>query len=138
MTIMEQDFLNVTLGANVAATAVDVGDAPLGIKGLTLQATITVAGGGGAAKAYVQTSLDGGTTWIDIACFAFTTSTAKKVVNLRAETAVTTAVTPVDGALTDNTVVSGILGTKFRTKYVTSGTVYTGASSFVIKGVFHA
>lgn len=100
------------------------------VESLTLQGVITVAGGGTTAKAWVQTSLDGGSTWIDIANFAFTTSTATRVYHLTAA-AVTSIATPSDGTLADNTAVNGILGDRFRVKLTTTGT-YTGASSFVI------
>jgi hypothetical protein len=100
------------------------------VESLTLQAVITVVGGGTTAKAWVQTSLDGGVTWVDIASFAFTTSTATRVYHLT-PVAVTTIATPTDGTLTDNTAVNGILGDRFRVKLTTTGT-YTGASSFVI------
>jgi hypothetical protein len=91
---------------------------------------ITVAGGGTTAKAWVQTSLDGGSTWMDIASFAFTTTTATRAYHLT-PAAVTSIATPTDGSLADNTAVNGFLGDRFRVKLTTTGT-YTGASSFVI------
>lgn len=103
------------------------------IESLTLQAVITVAGGGTTAKAWVQTSLDGGVTWVDIASFAFTTSTATRVYHLT-PAAVTSIATPTDGSLADNTAVNGLLGDRFRVKLTTTGT-YTGASSLVITAI---
>lgn len=131
MTVLT--LLNATLAAAVTGdVTAGVFAAPGGgrVESLTLQATITVAGGGTTAKAWVQTTLDGGTTWIDIASFAFTTSTATRVYHLTAA-AVTAIATPTDGTLTDNTAVNGILGEQFRVKLTTTGT-YTGASSFKI------
>lgn len=100
------------------------------VESLTLQAIITVVGGGTTAKAWVQTSFDGGVTWVDIANFAFTTSTATRLYHLTAA-AVTSIATPTDGSLADNTAVNGLLGDRFRVKLTTTGT-YTGASTFVI------
>lgn len=90
-------------------------------RSLTLQAIFTYGSGGTTAKAWVQTSIDDGTTWFDIASFAFTTSSATRMYSLDT-TAVTTIYTPTDATLTDNTVKSGLLGDKYRVKYTTTGT----------------
>ena len=104
---------------------------PIGrVESLALHANFDYGSGGTDVKAWVQTSLDGGATWVDIASFVFTTSDAKRMYNLTA--AVITAIaTPGDGALADNTAVNGFLGALFRVKLTTTGT-YTGASSFKI------
>ena len=44
---------------------------------LVIQANFTYGSGGTSADAWVQTSLDGGTTWTDIANFHFTTASAR-------------------------------------------------------------
>lgn len=126
-------LLNATLAGAVTA------DVTAGVfvagrtESLTIQGVITVAGGGTTAKAWVQTSLDGGVTWVDIANFAFTTSTAARVYHLT-PVAITSIATPGDGALADNTAVNGILGEQYRVKLTTTGT-YTGASSFKITAI---
>lgn len=126
-------ILNATLAAAVTAD-VTAGVFPVDrAESLTLHAICTVAGGGTTAKAWVQTSFDGGTTWMDIANFAFTTSTATRLYHLTAA-AVTSIATPVDGTLADNTVVNGFLGDRLRVKLTTTGT-YTGASSLVIRAL---
>jgi hypothetical protein len=125
-----QRILNATLAAavtgDVTAGVFDIGRC----ESLTLHAVITVAGGGTTAKAWVQTSLDGGATWSDIANFGFTTSTATRAYHLTSA-AVTSIATPTEGTLADNTAVNGLLGNMVRVKLTTTGT-YTGASSFVI------
>lgn len=103
------------------------------VESLTLWAAFVRAGGGTTAKAWVQTSFDGGTTWMDVASFAFTTTTANRAFHLTAA-AVTSIATPGDAALADNTAVNGFLGPLFRVKLTTTGT-YTGASSFAIYAV---
>lgn len=126
-------ILNATLAGAVTADVTAGVFALPRTESLTLDATITVAAGGTTAKAWVQTSFDGGTTWNDIANFAFTTTTARRIYHLTAA-AVTTIATPTEGTLADNTAVNGLLGTVLRVKLTTTGT-YTGASSFVIRAL---
>ena len=56
-----------------ASTALQV-QGQMGVESATIQANFTYGSGGTTAAVWVQTSLDGGTTWVDIANFAFTTS----------------------------------------------------------------
>ena len=92
---------------------------------LTLQGTFTYGSGGTTADAWVQTSLDGGVTWVDIANFHFTTANARLVYNLSPNTPVTTQYTATDGTLGVNTSKDGIQGNMFRVKYTTTGTYAT-------------
>lgn len=98
---------------------------------LAIQATFAYGSGGTATDAYVQTSFDGGSTWTDIAQFHFTTSAARKLYNLSRFTAVTSAATAGDGALSSNTSVDGLLGGAYRVKWSSTGT-YGAATSLVI------
>lgn len=91
-------------------------------RNLTIQGSFTYGSGGTTADAWVQTSLDGGTTWIDIANFHFTTSSLRAIYNLNSQTAVTTQYTATDGTLAANTAKDGILGTLIRVKDTTTGT----------------
>lgn len=100
-------------------------------RNLTIQGNFVYGSGGTSADAYVQTSLDGGLTWIDIANFHFTTSAARFVYNLNAQTAVATEYTPTDGSLTANTSKDGILGPLFQVKLVSVGT-YAGGTTLAI------
>jgi hypothetical protein len=79
----------------------------------------------------VQTSIDGGASWIDIAQFHFTTASLTQVVNLNSQTVITTPYTPTDGTLTASTCKDGILGPQYRIKRQSTGT-YTGATSLRI------
>ena len=106
-----------------------------GMLRLTAQIALAYGSGGASIKAYLQTSLDGGTTPIDIACFTFTTAGATKVRNLSALTPKTSDVTPSNGALADDTSVDGILGDRVRLKIVSTGTY---AGSTVLRGRFVA
>lgn len=100
-------------------------------RNLCVQANFTYGGGGTSADAWLQTSLDGGTTWCDVANFHFTTASARKLFNLSSLTPVTTQATPSDGTLASNTAVDGLFGTKWRVKYTTVGT-YAGGTTLAI------
>ena len=117
------DTAITTAQASIAQTPIQELD---GILGVTVLAKFSYGSGGTSAKAYVQVSPDDGITWIDIACFAFTTASAVKVVNFSGLTPVLAPVLPNDGALADNTFIDGILGSAMRVKLVTTGT-YVGS-----------
>lgn len=93
-----------------------------GILAATIEAKFGYGSGGTTARVWVQVTLDDGQTWIDIACFSFTTGSGVRVVNLSGLTPVTTPITPSDGALADNSFVDGILGSAMRAKVSTTGT----------------
>lgn len=138
MSQMPADALVTLLPETVITTAVTGQESPLtllapGLRSLALQAHFQYGSGGTTAKARVQTSLDGGTTWVDVACFAFTTSAARKAAALHARAPLApTDVT--DGALADNTVLNGPLGDRLRVKLTTTGT-YGGNTRLTVTGV---
>lgn len=103
-----------------------VGRLPAGAKYVAAQATFVRSAGGTTLDVYIQTSLDDEVTWCDVANFSFATTTVRKVSAVKASTALAANVTPTDGAITPNTILSGLIGTKFRVKYVVVGT-YTGS-----------
>jgi len=115
-------LLSRQLTTAVAGEAQTAVDKLAGILAATLQCEFAYGSGGTSCKVYAQVSLDNGLSWVDVACFAFTTASAVKVVNLSAQTPVTTAVTPAQASLTDNTVVDGILGAVMRAVVVSTGT----------------
>ena len=96
---------------------------------ITIEANFVRGSGGGTAKAYVQTSLDGGSNFIDIMCFAFATSSSRKVLNVTRSTAVTADVIPTVGSMTDDTSISGIIGDVIRVQFVSASTVYSGTTT---------
>jgi hypothetical protein len=83
------------------------------------------------AKAYIQTSIDGGTTWYDIACFAFAEATAAKYLSVSTLTPVNADVTPTTGTLTDDTSVNGLLGDRIRMVVTSTGT-YAGGTTLEV------
>lgn len=94
---------------------------------LIVQATFIYGSGGASVNAFLQTSVDGGVTWIDIAQFSFTTASARFVYNLNSQTPVTTEYTPTDGTLGANTSKDGILGPLYQAKFASTGT-YVGTT----------
>ena len=125
----KRELLNLSITAAVAATATAAVDIGHNVDTILLQCNFTyVASAATSAKAYVQTSFDGGTTWCDIACFAHTTTSLNRVFNLSSKTAVTTIFTLTDGTLTDSTAKDGLIGNLIRVKYVTVGTYGAGTT----------
>ncbi len=103
-----------------------------GMLAATLQLKFAYGSGGTNCKAYVQTTLDQGSTWIDVACVLFELAAETKVLNLSGLTPKTTGATPTDGALTDDTCVDGILGDRWRVKITSTGT-YAGSTSLSVR-----
>ncbi|MCL6710221.1 hypothetical protein M8R20_24795 [Pseudomonas sp. R2.Fl] len=124
------NILNLAIAAAASATSA-VAKFNAAPRNLAVQAKFNYGGGGTSVDVYLQTSLDGGQSWIDIANFHFTTASGAAIFNLSALTPKTTAVTPTDGSLAANTCVDGILGAQFRTKIVSVGT-YTGDSTIAV------
>jgi hypothetical protein len=125
---MQKNLLNAAITAAQAlgqqGGTLQLNDAA---RSIAVQANFTAGSGGTSVDAYLQTSLDGGITWFDIAEFHFTTSSAIAVYNLSSLTPVTAQYTPTNGALTANTAKDGILGDRFQVKTATVGT-YVGAT----------
>lgn len=127
------DALAITTALSATATTPILGLA--GAKYAVVEATMGGAGTGGTSiKAYVQTSVDQGATWCDIMCFAFANTAASKVSAVLATVALAAGVAPTDGTLADNTILTGLLGDRFRVKYVTVGT-YSGSTTLTVKGI---
>jgi hypothetical protein len=128
-------LMDVTLAEAVTGVVSEGVPVPAGARTLAVQAAFARAGGGTSCKAWVQTSLDGGATWIDVMCFAFLITTATKVSAIRQDIALAAAYVPTDGTLTDDTIKDGLLGNQIRVKRTSVG-VYTGASSLTVTAVF--
>jgi triacylglycerol esterase/lipase EstA (alpha/beta hydrolase family) len=123
--------------ANVTPTATAAVPIP-NARYLVVQAALTVASGGGTVDVYIQTSLDGGATWIDIMNFHFTTSTAMKVSAVVDSTALAAAVAPTDVSLSANTILSGLLGGSLRAKYTSGGTAYGAGTTLQVDAIAKA
>lgn len=112
----------------IAAAGTQTGDAVTGLAGMsavTLSGRLSYGSGGTAVVAVVQTSLDQGATWIDIARVDFATAGAQKVVNLSGLTPRTSPYTV--AALNAEGANDGILGNRLRTVVTSTGT-YAGST----------
>jgi len=121
----------ITVAGTFATDPISLGQISDTSAVLAAQATFVYGSGGTTCKSWVQTSLDGGLTWIDIASFAFTTVTATKVSVLSLYIATAAALTPTDGSLADNTILNGLLGDRVRCKLTTTGT-YGGNTTLAL------
>jgi len=117
--------LTVTTAATTNCTAVT---SLTGMLACSVWLKFTYGSGGTNTKAYIQTSLDGGNSWIDIACVLFATATETGVLNFSGLTPKITQVVPTDGSMADDTALDGFLGDRLRMKVVSTGT-YAGNTS---------
>lgn len=119
--------------ATITAAIAGVGQTPvIGIvpfKYLALQAKMAVGTGGTSIDGYVQTSLDLGVTWFDIANFHFLIASLSKLsaVVWDPATPFAAGTAPGSGALAANTVLNGIIGDRVRCLITTVGT-YAGTT----------
>lgn len=93
-----------------------------GMLSASIVARLAYGSGGTSVAATVETSLDGGTTWYQVARFDFTTSSTTKYANLSGLTAKAAAAY---AALSAEGVNDGLLGPIFRANLTTVGT-YAG------------
>lgn len=100
----------------VAQTAISNLD---GADAVTLIAQFGYGSGGTSCDVLVQTTLDGGTTWLDVAHFSFTTASATKAANLSGLTAKAVGAYV---ALSGEGVNDGLLGNQIRAVITSIGT----------------
>ena len=102
---------------------------------LTLQANFVYGSGGTTCKVFLQSSLDAGTTWYDVACFSFTTASARKIMTIKSgSTGTLSAYTATDGTLANDTAKDGMLGDRLRVKIISTGT-YAGGTTVDLQAV---
>lgn len=131
--------INAATSATVVTSATDAQGATQayldGLDGMlaaTLSANFNYGSGGDTLKAIIETSLNQGGTWIEVARLAFAQASLEKVVNLSALTPVTTVYSP--ASLSDDTVKDGILGLRWRARIVKgAGAAYAGNTSLSLR-----
>ena len=96
-------------------------------RSICAQANFTYGSGGATVDAYLQTSIDGGATWIDIMEFHFTTASARVVMNTSSLTTILASYAATNGTLAANTAKDGILGPLFQVQVDSTGT-YAGTT----------
>ena len=122
----------VTLAADASGINQPYVEGLDGMKAATLSANFVYGSGGDTLKVAIETTLNQGATWIEIARLAFTTASAEKVVNLSGLTPVTTVYAP--ATLSDDAVKDGVLGPRFRARIIKgAGSAYAGATSLSIR-----
>lgn len=121
-----------TIGAAVALTTTAPIASLVGMNKLLLQSTFVHGAGGTTVNVWVQTSIDKGVSWFDIAQFRWTTADGKLIHTVTGSGAANYV--PTDGTLDPNTVKDGVLGDRLRCKYVTSG-VYTGVTTIAVYAI---
>ena len=119
----------ITLVSSSSGNQAYVGDLD-GMLGATILVNFNRGSGGTTLKVMIETSLDQGTTWIEVSRLAFDTTSSQSYINLSGLTGKTTPAAA--GALTDNTSVDGILGDRFRARILTTGT-YAGNTSLSVR-----
>ena len=122
---------NLTITTANSAAVTNAIALPPGTKASAIEQIFTYGSGGTSGKSWVQTTFDSGTTWVDVMCMTFTTSSVSKCANISGLTPVATNYTPTDGTLADDTTKDGLLGDFMRLKYTTVGT-YAGSTSLKV------
>jgi len=113
---------------SIGAAATQVGEVVDDLSGalaVTLSARLAYGSGGTSCYALVETSLDRGVTWVQIARFDFTTSGLQKVMTVSGLTPRIAAATA--GSLAADTALDGTLGDRLRATVVSTGT-YAGST----------
>lgn len=119
----------ITSGAAASGAAQAQIDRLGGMAGVSLQAKFVYGSGGTACIVWVQTSLDQGVNWIDVARFDFATANAVKLANISAVPALAPAA---QAALSAEGKLDGILGDRLRAVITTTGT-YAGNTSISLR-----
>lgn len=123
---MENSGTYVLFAGTITAAQADVAQTEIvdleGMLAATIVARLAFGSGGTSIAAIVETSLDGGATWLHVARFDFTTANATKYANLSGLAAKAAAAY---AALSAEGVNDGLLGPIFRANLTTVGT-YAG------------
>ena len=122
----------MTTLCNIQITAAQTGVVQTAVTGLgtptsvTLEAIFTyVASAATTVDAWVQTSIDAGVTWYDVANFHYTTASAVQYQNV-SNTAINTSTALTSLTLSSSTSINGFLGDRLRVVDTTVGTYGAG------------
>jgi hypothetical protein len=91
-------------------------------RALGFQLNFSYGSGGTSVNAWLQTSLDGGTTWCDTVALGQLTTASARVVGSLISSASYALTAATDGALTAGTLNNGLFGPLWRVKYTSIGT----------------
>jgi hypothetical protein len=118
----------------VGAATTQTGAPQTGLQGMTAlscQVRFAYGSGGTQANVYIQTSIDQGQSWFDIANVEFTTSSAVDEINLSGLNSVTTPTAATNLTLPNNTTFNGPLGDRLQAVVVSTGTYGGGTLASV-------
>lgn len=117
--------IGIGVGAKAVPAAGTVTSPPIiglgGVRSLVAEIALVFGSGGTSCDVYIQTSLDGGNSWIDIMQFHGLAANKTTVNKIDIATAVAAAYVPTDGSLTADTIKDGIFGDRVRAKAVIVG-----------------
>ena len=118
---------------SIGAAATQIGDVVDDLSGalaITLSARLAYGSGGTSCYAVVETSLDQGVTWVQIARFDFTTSGLQKLLTVSGLTPRIAAANA--GSLSADTALDGTIGDRLRATGVSTGT-YAGSTVLSVR-----
>lgn len=118
---------------SIGAAATQIGDVVDDLSGalaITLSARLAYGSGGTSCYAVVETSLDQGVTWVQIARFDFTTSGLQKILTVSGLTPRVAAANA--GSLSADTALDGTIGDRLRATVVSTGT-YAGSTVLSVR-----
>lgn len=119
----------ITSGTSAAGVTQALIDRLEGMTAVTVYCEFAYGSGGTTCAAIIQTSINQGSDWIDVARFDFTTANGTKVANLSG--LLSKAVTSV-AALGSEGVTDGVLGDRLRAKITSTG-AYAGSTSVSVR-----
>jgi len=96
-----------------------------GMNGASIQLRFSGGSGGTNVNVYIQTSLDQGQSWFDVAAYQFGTASAVVVLNLSGDDKATPA-SPTDLSLPSGTILDGPLGDRLQMVAVVTGSYPAG------------
>lgn len=120
------DFSIGAAGSQTGEAVTDLG----GMSAATLSARLAYGSGGTSCYAIVETSLDQGVTWVQIARFDFTTSGAQKILTVSGLTPRLSVASA--GSLSADTALDGTIGDRLRATVVSTGT-YAGSTVLSVR-----
>jgi hypothetical protein len=109
----------------IGAAGTQLGTPQTGLQGMTAlscQVRFAYGSGGTQANVYIQSSLDQGQSWFDVANIEFTTSSGLEGINLSGLNSVTTPTALTNLTLANNTSFNGPLGDRLQATVVSTGT----------------
>lgn len=118
---------------SIGAAGIQIGevvDELSGALAITLSARLAYGSGGTSCYAIVDTSLDQGVTWVQIARFDFTTSGIQKMLTVSGLTPRVAAANA--GSLSADTALDGTIGDRLRATVVSTGT-YAGSTVLSVR-----